>query len=738
MKAATVVWLWLCLPLIAGLAQENAPIPTLAAPPDAKLILAGPPDATGKSLVQGFAGAVPGSSRVMITNTVSSVTVSTTAGSDGSFQAAVPAAVGQTLSLRYTLGSETSESMALLTFAPAITGVMPALGGTINDLALVGSYGYVADTVGLKIVNLANTSNPQVVGTLMTTTKAAGVAVNGQYAYVAAAFNNHALYVVDVSNKTNPRTVSSLFPASGGSCVAVSVSGGKTLVLIGGYFAGKGTGLQVVDATDPLAPVALSFVKLSSTPQALVVAERYAYAAIGALGVQTLDLANPSAPFVLTSFSSVGNASRLAFLQTSAGNTLAIPGSAGLRLVNVNNAAAPLLIATALPGTTTYDAVAAGGGMMAVAAGWPSYGLVIVDVSVPTSSLVVGSWRTDGAGSRMCLGAGLALMSTVNTSAGLNVVDLQLPQQPALLSAIPLTSTTVAIALSGSSALTAANNYNSSLANRHTLIWTDQRNPRQPEVTGTLTQSGVVSAAAWAESGPWALVGGSNGTELQVIEAASQTVIGRVRLPFGAIANTIRARGHLAYIAGGVAGLLIVDLGLDGRAPIIVGSVDTPGLARGVEVAGEYAYVADDMKGVQVVDIANPLAPKLVGAGIPTAGAAQSVRVEGQYLYLAQAAFGGNNGLAIFDLANPAAPVSMAKVATTGYARQLDVAGGLAYLASDNAGLVIVDISNPSLPRVARMLKTFGYCRDVKASGGLVYLADDAAVQAVVAISPTP
>ena len=56
-----------------------------------------------------------------------------------------------------------------------------------------------------------------------------------------------------------------------------------------------------------------------------------------------------------------------------------------------------------------------------------------------------------------------------------------------------------------------------------------------------------------------------------------------------------------------------------------VGSVDTPGNARGMAVSGTYAYVADDDSGLQVIDITNPASPQIVGS-VDTPGEARGDR----------------------------------------------------------------------------------------------------------------
>ena len=60
--------------------------------------------------------------------------------------------------------------------------------------------------------------------------------------------------------------------------------------------------------------------------------------------------------------------------------------------------------------------------------------------------------------------------------------------------------------------------------------------------------------------------------------------------------------GNYAYLAGGNAGLKVIDIS-DPTSPQIVGSVDTDGSANGVYVSSNYAYVADRWEGLKVVEL---------------------------------------------------------------------------------------------------------------------------------------
>jgi hypothetical protein len=75
--------------------------------------------------------------------------------------------------------------------------------GMPNDVAVSGSYAYVADNwAGLRVIDVSNPSSPREVGFYDTPGYAYGVAVSGTYAYVADVWEG--LRVIDVSNPSSP------------------------------------------------------------------------------------------------------------------------------------------------------------------------------------------------------------------------------------------------------------------------------------------------------------------------------------------------------------------------------------------------------------------------------------------------------------------------------------------------------------------------------------------------------
>ena len=108
-------------------------------------------------------------------------------------------------------------------------------------------------------------------------------------------------------------------------------------------------------------------------------------------------------------------------------------------------------------------------------------------------------------------------------------------------------------------------------------------------------------------------------------------------------------------VADGSAGLQVIDVTTP-ATPALLGFVNTPGSARGVDVdpGRMLAVVAEGSVGVQVVDISNPLTPTLLGS-IPT-GNAQDLVVSGSAAVVADFA----NSMTLVDLTNPLIPAVLA------------------------------------------------------------------------------
>ncbi|MFI0608848.1 MAG: LVIVD repeat-containing protein [Anaerolineae bacterium] len=163
------------------------------------------------------------------------------------------------------------------------------------------------------------------------------------------------------------------------------------------------------------------------------------------------------------------------------------------------------------------------------------------------------------------------------------------------------------------------------------------------------------------------------------------------------LVHDIALSGDLAVVAAGNAGLWLLDLA-DPRRPRAVGSLATPGVARGVAVDGDLAYLAAGDAGLLVVDIARPAQPRLLAIA-DTPGDAGDVVVTGRHAFVAD----WTEGLKVFDVADARAPRQVAALGLETLAEGLLLQGDKLYVSTLSstgiAGVLLVDISIPAAPR---------------------------------------
>jgi hypothetical protein len=165
----------------------------------------------------------------------------------------------------------------------------------VNAVAVSGNYAYVTETVyccdydgcyprsgSLDIIDISNPANPQRVGGYDTSAYASGVAVAGNYVYVADGYAG--LQVIDVSNPVNSQRVGG--SDTTGSAWGVTVAGNYA------YVADGSAGLQVIDVSDPANPRRVGGNNLFYA-QGVTVANGKVFVAAGDQGLVILDLFQP-------------------------------------------------------------------------------------------------------------------------------------------------------------------------------------------------------------------------------------------------------------------------------------------------------------------------------------------------------------------------------------------------------------------------------------------------------------
>ena len=174
--------------------------------------------------------------------------------------------------------------------------------GSAKSVVVLGTHAYVGASTydgassALFVMDVSNPDAPRVVGQapLHEVFRIYDVAVAGSFAYVATQVG---LSVVDVSTPSSPLEVGFV---GTNSAAAVAVSGSHAFVADN-----YGRTMQVFDVSTPSSPVQVGILDLPGTPQGLTVAGNHAYVA-DSLGLRVIDVSTPSAPVAGSGFHAIG------------------------------------------------------------------------------------------------------------------------------------------------------------------------------------------------------------------------------------------------------------------------------------------------------------------------------------------------------------------------------------------------------------------------------------------------
>lgn len=218
-----------------------------------------------------------------------------------------------------------------------------------------------------------------------------------------------------------------------------------------------------------------------------------------------------------------------------------------------------------------------------------------------------------------------------------------------------------------------------------------------------------------------------DGTNLWALDVTSADSIPRKGLAAGlGTPISIEAHaGHLVIAAGGE-GLLVVDV-TDPAAPVRTATVELDGPALDVHVDGDRALVAMGEAGMAVIDLL--AAPPAVTQIVSIPGFAAGVTAQGDTAYVAAC-----DTFAVVDLVKGEV-VGQSWLKDDAYvgdflvapAKDVEIVGGVAYVAAGRFGAVAVDVTAPESPAVLGNCtiqpELAFYASGVRAQDGKVFVA---------------
>ncbi|MCA9753298.1 MAG: T9SS type A sorting domain-containing protein, partial [Gemmatimonadetes bacterium] len=336
------------------------------------------------------------------------------------------------------------------------------------------------------------------------------------------------------------------------------------------------------------------------------------------------------------------------------------------------------------------------------------------------------------------------------------VVDVSDPSNPTTVGSIFLSDEVHGVAYASGRVYAAVRNVG--------LTVIDVSNPASPTVIGSIVTGGMIGDLAYANG--WAfLVGGSSLHLIDVSDPTTPTVATTVSVS----ADCALVDGDYLYVGGSQIRAFDVTVP---PAPASLGNLPPVGQVRGLAKFGDELLAATP-GGLLVVDVSNPL-QLAVAADLPLAGGTWSVAslgggavlsgassrflvadatlrsnppvvaeeafddlvldcvISGTRAYLAE----GMDGLAIYDVTDPASPTWLGSEDTPGNASGVVLLGGCAYVADSWAGVQVIDVSNPATPQTVGSLAVPS-ANDVATDGQYLYLSTDTGLLVVDLSSPT-
>ena len=518
----------------------------------------------------------------------------------------------------------------------------------------------------------------------------------------------------------------------------------------------EGADIVIADITNPQSPVELGrwsnedktgFADIQVSNNLLYLPHQFA-------GVEIVDVsnaANPSAVGNIPILFIGGSAYAISDIEVSGSYAYALQGNL-FRVIDVTIPTSPINTGVITPTTGIMYSLVVSGNYAYVAAG--SNGLLVIDVSTPSTPALVGSYNTPGFAYYI---AKQGQYVYVADNDAIRVINIVVPGSPTEVGSYQATNfyPDRNLAISGQYLYARGN-----IGQEFRVI--NISNPASPVGTGVL-QAQPLGSGLYLSGGRAYLGTATDG--LQIINVSSPSsptsvaLIGDmvyatsiVRLSSGALVASNEHLWYVQYQPGTINATAVWTSSLDIRSLVVANNLaytvqsDDNGVASDLQILnvqdvnnptslatlplsiqgsshiiknGSYVYVAS-WHGISAVNVANPNSPtETFWTTLPSGVNARGLDIGNNHLFVAT-----TNGLKVYGLSNPASPNYVGELPGVN-TQDVAVAGNYAYLAMNSAQQVqVINISNPSTPTFVRALNACGAGGDVAVANNHLYLAN--------------
>lgn len=253
-------------------------------------------------------------------------------------------------------------------------------------IAFNGDYAYIAESnAGLLVLDVGNPETAEVINTVHTIGYAMDTEIAGNYAYIADSWAG--LTIVDI---TSPESAVIVANVDTPACARkLDISGGYAFVADG-----QGGGLQIIDIDPPESAHIVSEVRKHSEYQGLFYSysNTYDVAVSGILayivdvheGLIIVDVRNPEAPRIIANLNTPGSPSSIALKN---GYAIIPDGDEGVQVIDIDPPRDAHIATTVVtPWRATYISIS--GDQAYIGSGGDNY-IAVLDISSPESTSII-------------------------------------------------------------------------------------------------------------------------------------------------------------------------------------------------------------------------------------------------------------------------------------------------------------------------------------------------------------
>ena len=507
--------------------------------------------------------------------------------------------------------------------------------GSPSRVAVSGNYAYVCDLLrGLVIVNVGNREQPvvsgevDVVGLYWLT----DIKVVDDYAYVLDL--DDGLIIVDVSDKHNPRRVGSRDP--GGYSNGLAVSGNYAYVavskpgLVGGMF--------VVDISSKGNPRVVGEYETDESAMDVAISGNYALVACDFDGLLVVNVTVKQSPTLERQRTFAGSAVRVEVLGDHAFMGMDYDDMLVLNIEHKNN---PVVVGR-YPTATAPENIFVSGDLVFLADSFP--GVEILDIEDRTKPTRIGYYGNSAAAKDVDVVGNYAYIADEHND--LVIVDISDPGNPGYMGSCKIGGSPERVTVNGNYAYVSTNP-----SGKESVAIIDVSDKREPTMEGyyeeARTSYGIAVQGAFAY-----VANGSGG--LVILDISDKSYPQEEGHYTGANdTKDVVVEGDYAYVADGENGVLILDIS-DTARPVLEGSYETESPAEDVEIADDRLFVIESEHGLTILDVSDRKSPGLEGKYEINPGVFGTMDVEilGNLAYVSDV-FAGLVILDISDTSNP-------------------------------------------------------------------------------------